>query len=90
MPGQQAPGHAPPHRLIPGQPVRGGQDPAGPAASPAAVPHQAGGPSDPAHPPARRPPLRPAPAWLVVLPAVVTLLVVLWKIQRPSYWRDEG
>jgi mannosyltransferase len=33
---------------------------------------------------------RRGPAWLTAAPAVVTLLVVCWQIQRPSYWRDEG
>ena len=33
---------------------------------------------------------RPGPAWMAAVPAVVTLLVVCWQIQRPSYWRDEG
>jgi mannosyltransferase len=28
--------------------------------------------------------------WLPVIPAVVTLAVVLYQIQRPSLWRDEG
>ncbi len=28
--------------------------------------------------------------WLPVIPAVVTLAVVLYQIQRPSFWRDEG
>jgi mannosyltransferase len=26
----------------------------------------------------------------VLLPPVITLIVVSWQIQRPSYWRDEG
>jgi mannosyltransferase len=28
--------------------------------------------------------------WLPVIPAVVTLAVMLYQIQRPSFWRDEG
>jgi mannosyltransferase len=28
--------------------------------------------------------------WLPVIPAVVTLAVMLYQIQRPSLWRDEG
>jgi len=31
-----------------------------------------------------------SPAWVCVIPALVTLLVVLDQIQRPSFWRDEG
>ena len=28
--------------------------------------------------------------WLPAIPAVVTLAVMLYQIQRPSFWRDEG
>jgi mannosyltransferase len=30
------------------------------------------------------------PAWVCVIPALATLVVVLDQIQRPSFWRDEG
>jgi mannosyltransferase len=30
------------------------------------------------------------PLWLRAAPPVVTLAVMLWRIQSPSYWRDEG
>jgi mannosyltransferase len=29
-------------------------------------------------------------AWVAIIPAFVTLLVVLYQIQHPSLWRDEG
>jgi mannosyltransferase len=31
-----------------------------------------------------------ASGWLPVIPAVVTFVVMLYQIQRPSLWRDEG
>ena len=31
----------------------------------------------------------PGPAWLPLIPAVVTLLICLYQIQRPSFTRDE-
>ena len=48
-----------------------------------------------------RPPAAPAPAggwrrlrgwpfWELALPPLLTLAVVTWQIQGPSYWRDEG
>ena len=41
---------------------------------------------------ARRPPdgYVAGPLWARAVPPVVTLAVMLWKIQSPSYWRDEG
>jgi mannosyltransferase len=37
--------------------------------------------------PAKRP---DGSAWVAIIPALLTLLVVLDQIQRPSLWRDEG
>jgi mannosyltransferase len=38
----------------------------------------------------RRTVLAGGSGWLPVIPAVVTLVVMLYQIQRPSFWRDEG
>ncbi|HEV3295669.1 MAG TPA: glycosyltransferase family 39 protein [Streptosporangiaceae bacterium] len=38
----------------------------------------------------RRTALAGGSGWLPVIPAVVTLVVMLYHIQRPSFWRDEG
>jgi mannosyltransferase len=38
----------------------------------------------------RRTALAGGSGWLPVIPAVVTLAVMLYQIQRPSFWRDEG
>jgi mannosyltransferase len=38
----------------------------------------------------RRTTLTGESGWLPVIPAVVTLAVMLYQIQRPSFWRDEG
>jgi len=32
----------------------------------------------------------PGPAWMRVLPPAVTLVIALWQITGPSYWRDEA
>jgi len=34
--------------------------------------------------------LRRGPFWELALPPLLTLAVVTWQIQGPSYWRDEG
>ena len=40
---------------------------------------------------ARQPGRRlPWPAWMPVLPGLVTLAVTLWRIGTPSFWRDEA
>jgi mannosyltransferase len=41
---------------------------------------------------APRPPDRrvAGPLWMRAVPPAVTLAVMLWRIQSPSYWRDEG
>src|SRR5215469_9730351 len=55
----------------------------------------AGGPTAPA--PSQQPPARPVPArhvdgpaWVAIIPALITLAVTIYQIQRPSLWRDEG
>jgi mannosyltransferase len=55
----------------------------------------AGGPtaSAPSQQPAARPvPARhvDGPAWVAIIPALITLAVTIYQIQRPSLWRDEG
>ena len=45
---------------------------------------------DPAAPGARRARLADGAAWMPLIPALVTLAVALYQIQRPSLWRDEG
>jgi len=40
--------------------------------------------------PGDRPGRRAGGAWVPVIPALVTLAVMLYQIQRPSLWRDEG
>jgi len=45
---------------------------------------------DPAAPGPRRARLAGGGAWLPLIPALVTLAVSLYQIQRPSLWRDEG
>ena len=32
---------------------------------------------------------RAAPDWTVIVPAIVTLAVMLWGITAPAYWADE-
>jgi mannosyltransferase len=45
----------------------------------------------PAAAPARRPPAcDPGPVWMRVLPPAVMLVLGLWRITGPSYWRDEA
>jgi mannosyltransferase len=41
-------------------------------------------------PPVGRRRLRRWPFWELALPPLLTLAVVTWQIQGPSYWRDEG
>jgi len=41
-------------------------------------------------PPGGRRRLRRWPFWELALPPLLTLAVVTWQIQGPSYWRDEG
>lgn len=55
---------------------------------PAAVDGQGGTGSAAAAPPPDRP--EPAPAWLPLIPALVTLLAGLYKITGPSFTRDES
>src|SRR5689334_22270165 len=45
---------------------------------------------DPAAAGARRARLAGGAAWMPLIPALVTLAVALYQIQRPSLWRDEG
>jgi mannosyltransferase len=45
---------------------------------------------DPAAPGPRRARLAGGAAWMPLIPALVTLAVTLYQIQRPSLWRDEG
>jgi mannosyltransferase len=45
---------------------------------------------DRAAPGPRRARLAGAAAWMPLIPALVTLAVTLYQIQRPSLWRDEG
>jgi mannosyltransferase len=45
---------------------------------------------DPAAPGPRRARLVGGAAWMPLIPALVTLAVTLYQIQRPSLWRDEG
>jgi len=59
------------------------------------VPGQPGGPTVPA--PSQQSAAQPVPerhadgpAWVAIIPALVTLAVTLYQIQRPSLWRDEG
>src|SRR5215468_2035461 len=47
--------------------------------------------------PSQQPPARPVPArhvdgpaWVAIIPALITLAVTIYQIQRPSLWRDEG
>ena len=70
------------------------------ATPPAAAPPRPALPSATGHPPAGRSPAgRPArlfrrlagrPRWAPACTALVTLAVTLWKIQVPSFWRDEA
>jgi mannosyltransferase len=55
---------------------------------PSGSPDAAAGRGGAAPVPGRR--LLAGPAWVCVIPALVTLVVVLHQIQRPSFWRDEG
>jgi len=55
----------------------------------------AGGPAAPA--PSQQSAAKPVPgrhvdgpAWVAIIPALITLIVTLYQIQRPSLWRDEG
>src|SRR5215831_4694741 len=55
----------------------------------------AGGPTAPA--PSQQPTARPVPArlvdgpaWVAIIPALITLAVTSYQIPRPSLWRDEG
>ncbi len=60
------------------------------AASPAAAPPRPA-PQLPAGRPARRSPRRAVlPWWPPACTALATLAVTLWKVQVPSFWRDEG
>ena len=45
---------------------------------------------DPAAPGPRRARLAGGAAWMPLIPALVTLAIALYQIQRPSLWRDEG
>jgi len=45
---------------------------------------------DPAAPGPRRARLAGGAGWMPLIPALVTLAVTLYQIQRPSLWRDEG
>ncbi len=49
--------------------------------------------SPPQQEPATRPVAGRQPdghAWVAIIPALITLVVALYRIQRPSLWRDEG
>ena len=55
----------------------------------------AGGPAAPA--PSQQSAAKPVPgrhvdgpAWVAIIPALITLIVTIYQIQRPSLWRDEG
>src|SRR6185369_17316445 len=53
----------------------------------------AGGPAAPA--PSQQSAAKPVPhvdgpAWVAIIPALITLIVTVYQIQRPSLWRDEG
>jgi mannosyltransferase len=66
---------------------------AGPPA--AAAPPRPAPPPSPGHPPTRGPArwsrrLAGRPQWAPACAALVTLAVTLWKIQVPSFWRDEA
>ncbi len=74
----------PGNQRIAGRPVVPGQPPA-PTAETAAA--RAAEPGEPAAAQASQ---VAGPPWLSAIPAAVTLAVVLWGIQRPSYWRDEA
>ena len=45
---------------------------------------------DSAAPGPRRARLAGGAAWMPLIPALVTLAIALYQIQRPSLWRDEG
>ena len=89
----------------PPQPGSAGPAPSGPvldvpvlevpaAGVPSASPPAAGAEREPAAarpaPPGQRRRLRRWPFWELALPPLLTLAVVTWQIQGPSYWRDEG
>jgi mannosyltransferase len=61
---------------------------------PSRFPPAAGAEPEPAAarpaPPGRWRRLRRWPFWEFALPPLLTLAVVTWQIQGPSYWRDEG
>jgi mannosyltransferase len=40
--------------------------------------------------PRRRPSFDPGPAWMRALPPAVMLVIAMWRITGPSYWRDEA
>jgi mannosyltransferase len=79
----------PPSVLPPSDPPRSDVPPSGP---PPDVPPPDVPPPDPPPPDPPRPdlPSRSRDRVIVVVPALVTLAVALWKIGAPSYWRDES
>ncbi|MGI8446055.1 MAG: hypothetical protein ACR2MP_02490 [Streptosporangiaceae bacterium] len=60
------------------------------SASPAATPHRPALPSTAGRHVRRSPWRSVLPFWPPACAALITLAVTLWKIQVPSFWRDEG